>query len=92
MEPIALLVQRNPWVLGVLLVGLPSLTWAAAYGARPSRARRRMALGALALTLGLGVVGAIVEARAREPWWPSLVVAAVIALGALLLLARARRR
>ena len=78
MESVALMLQHNPSLVLVLLVGLPSLTWAAAYGRRPSRARRLFAGGALALTLAITVV-AVVEARGnRVPWWPPLVVCAVI--------------
>ena len=44
MESVAALLQHNPSLVLVLLVGFPSLTWAAAYARRPSRARRRMAV------------------------------------------------
>lgn len=92
MEPIAILLQRNPWVLGVLLVALPALTWAAAYGARPSRARRRVAVWALALSVAIGVVGAVAEWRAGEPWWPSLALAGFVAAVWLVPFSRAARK
>jgi len=75
------MLQHNPSLVLLLLVGLPSLTWAAAYGRRPSRARRMFAGVALLLTLAITVV-AVVEARGNGvPWWPPLVVCGVIVTG-----------
>ena len=92
MESVALMLQHNPSLVLVLLVGLPSLTWAAAYGRRPSRARRLFALVALALTVAVALM-AVLEARAhRVPWWPPLAVAGVIvAAWAALYFRRAKR-
>ncbi len=80
MRAIAEMVQRNPSLLLVLLVGLPSLTWAAAYARRPSRARRRVAVVALAATWLVALVATFGAARAGSPWWPPLVCATVIAI------------
>jgi hypothetical protein len=90
MQSVALMLQRNPSLVLVLLVGLPSLTWAAAYGRRPSKARRLFAAVALALTLGIAVV-AVVEARGNGvAWWPPLAVAGAITLAWLALYFRRR--
>jgi hypothetical protein len=79
-EPIAYMLQRNPSMVLLLLVGLPSLTWAAAYARRPSRTRRLFACGALALTVAMTVVAAL-EARGNgAAWFPPLVLGAVIAV------------
>jgi hypothetical protein len=79
-EAIAYMLQRNPSMVLVLLVGLPSLTWAAAYARRPSRTRRLFAGGALALTLAMTVVAAI-EARGNDvAWFPPVVLGGAIAL------------
>lgn len=92
MESVALMLQHNPSLVLVLLVGLPSLTWAAAYGRRPSRARRLFAGGAIALTLAITVV-AVLEARGNGgPWWPPLVICGVIAAAWALLYFRPGRR
>ena len=90
MQAIAEMAQRNPSLLLAVLVGLPSLTWAAAYGRRPSRARRNVALAALGFTVLVALAGAIESARGGEPWWPP--VATAVAIGAIcsLLLLRAR--
>ncbi len=91
MESVALMLQHNPSLVLVLLVGLPSLTWAAAYGRRPSKARRLFAGGALALTLAITVV-AVIEARGNGvPWWPPLVISGVIAVAWALLYFRPGR-
>jgi hypothetical protein len=91
MQSVAEMLQRNPVLVLVLLVGLPSLPWAAAYGRRPSRARRRVAVGALGV-MALVAALAIVEAvRAGVAWWPAVAVAAVIgAAWTLLFLRRGR--
>jgi hypothetical protein len=92
MESLALMLQHNPSLVLVLLVGLPSLTWAAAYGRRPSRARRLFAGGALALTVAMAVV-AVIEARGNGvPWWPPLAVAGDILAAWCALYWRAGRR
>ena len=51
-----MMLQHNPMLVVLVLVGFPSLTWAAAYARRPSRARRSMAVGALVAMLALTVV------------------------------------
>ncbi|HEX8953560.1 MAG TPA: hypothetical protein VF997_15690 [Polyangia bacterium] len=79
MRSVAEMLQRNPSLVLVLLVGLPSLTWAAAYARRPSRARRLFAGGALALTLAIAAVATLEAARGGAPWWPALVLAGAIA-------------
>ncbi len=88
MRSVAEMLQRNPSLVLVLLVGLPSLTWAAAYGRRPSRARRLFAAVALALTVLIGAVAALEAARNAAPWWPPLGLAGVIALAWTLLYVR----
>jgi hypothetical protein len=90
MQAIAEMVQRNPSLVLVLLVGLPSLTWAAAYGRRPSPARRNVALAALAFTVIVAAAGAIEAARAGEPWWPPVAAAGAIGVVSALLLLRGR--
>jgi len=80
MESIAYMLQRNPSMVLVLLVGLPALTWAAAYARRPSKTRRLFAFGALVVTVGVAVVAAIEAHIDDAPWFPPLVLAAVIAV------------
>ena len=90
MSAIAAIAQRNPSLVLLVLVGLPSLTWAAAYGRRPSRARLRVAIVALVAT-GLVALAAVVEAmRVGERWWLPLVGAGGIAVSWALLVRRAR--
>ncbi|MGZ3428508.1 MAG: hypothetical protein ACXVCV_17770 [Polyangia bacterium] len=79
MQSIAEMLQRNPSLTLVLLFGVPSLIWAAAYARRPSRARRRVAIGAFIVSCVLAVV-AIVEARRNgASLLPALVCMGVIA-------------
>lgn len=78
MESVALMLQHNPSLVLVLLVGLPSLTWAAAYGRRRSKARRMFAAGALALTVAMAAVAVIEATRNGGPWWPPVALAGVI--------------
>ena len=85
MESVALMLQHNPSLVLLLLVGLPSLTWAAAYGRRPSRARRLFAGVALLLTLAITVVAVFEAKRNGGPWWPPLVICGVIVTGWVLL-------
>ena len=92
MESVALLLQRNPSVVLVLLVGLPSLTWAAAYGRRPSRARGRVAVAALCVTKLVAIVAVVEAVRAGAAWWPPVVLAACIGVAWTLLFVLARRR
>jgi UDP-N-acetylmuramyl pentapeptide phosphotransferase/UDP-N-acetylglucosamine-1-phosphate transferase len=79
-ESIAYMLQRNPSMVLVLLVGLPALTWAGAYARRPSRTRRILAAGALMVTIAIAVVAAIEAHRDEAPWFPPLVLAALIAV------------
>jgi len=76
MQAVAEMLQRNPVLVLVLLVGLPSLPWAAAYAKRPSRGRRRVAVGALVVMLLVAAVAVGEAVRAGVPWWPAVVVAA----------------
>ena len=71
MRALAELVQRNPSLLLVLLVGLPSLTWAAAYARRPSRARRRVALVPFVLMWLVAIVAVAEALRVGVAWWPA---------------------
>jgi hypothetical protein len=80
MRAIAELVQRNPSLLLVLLVGLPSLTWAAAYARRPSRARRRVALVPFVLMWLVALVAVAEALRGGLPWWPAVALAAAISV------------
>jgi hypothetical protein len=79
MQQVAEMLQRNPSLVLVLLVGLPSLPWAAAYARRPSRARRRVAVGALVVMAMMAGVAVVEAVRGGVAWWPAVVVAAVIA-------------
>jgi hypothetical protein len=90
MRSIAEMLQRNPSLVLVLLVGLPSLTWSAAYARRPSRGRRRIALGALAVTLAVAMLATVEAARAGAAWWPPLALAALVAAICALLVRRRR--
>jgi len=74
------MLQRNPSMVLVLLVGLPSLTWAAAYARRPSRMRRWFAIGSLALTFAIAVVAAVQAHADEAPWFPSIVLGGGIAV------------
>lgn len=79
MGPLGELLQHNPMLVVLVLVGVPSLTWAAAYARRPSRARRRMAIGAF-ISMVVLAAGATIEAlRGGVPWWPPVVCGGVIA-------------
>ena len=78
MQSVAEMLQRNPSLVLVLLVGLPSLPWAAAYARRPSRARRRVAVGALVVMKVVALVAIVEAVRGGVAWWPAVVVAAVI--------------
>jgi FtsH-binding integral membrane protein len=79
MSPLGELLQHNPMLVVLVLVGFPSLTWAAAYARRPSRARRRMAIGAFVAMLALTLVAVVEALRGGAPWWPPLVCGGVIA-------------
>jgi hypothetical protein len=80
MESIAYMLQRNPSMVLVLLIGLPSLTWAAAYARRPSRARRLFAAGGVAITIGVSIIASVEAAGDGPAWWPPLVLGGAIAL------------
>jgi hypothetical protein len=91
MESIAEMVQRNPSLIFVLVFGVPSLTWAAAYARRPSRARRRVAIGAFVVTCVVALF-AILEARRRAASLrPPIVCALAIAAVWTIAMLRARR-
>ena len=79
MEQVALFLQHNPSLVLLLLVGLPALTWAAAYAARPSRARRRVAVFSFVFTMVVAAAAVIEAARGGAPWWPPVALAGVIA-------------
>ncbi len=79
MDPLGQLLQHNPMLVVLVLVGFPSLTWAAAYARRPSRARRRMAVGAFVAMVALTVVAVVEALRGGVPWWPPLACGGVIA-------------
>ena len=93
MQSVAEMLQRNPSLVLVLLVGLPSLTWAAAYARRPSRARGRVAVGALAVTKLVAIIAIVEAVRGGAPWWPPLVLALFIGVvwTLLVVVPRARR-
>ena len=94
MRDVAEMVQRNPALLVVLMIGVPALTWAAAYARRPSRTRRRVAVGAVGLMAVVAGIAAVEAARVGEGavWWAPLVVAAAIGALWALLFTRGRRR
>jgi hypothetical protein len=79
MEPVAALLQHNPSLVLVLLLGFPSLTWAAAYARRPSRARKRMAIGAFVVTMVVAGLATLEAVRRGGVWWPPVLFAGVIA-------------
>lgn len=92
MQAIAEMLQRNPSLVLVLVFGVPSLTWAAAYARRPSRARRRVSIGAFAVTVAVALV-AILEARRNgASMLPALACAAVIAALWTIAMIKARRK
>jgi 4-hydroxybenzoate polyprenyltransferase len=79
MQAIAELVQRNPTLIFVIVFGVPSLTWAAAYARRPSRARKRVAIGALVVTCAVALVALLEARRTGASVVPPIVCALVIA-------------
>jgi hypothetical protein len=79
MDPFGQLLQHNPMLVVMVLVGFPSLTWAAAWARRPSPARRRMAVGAFVVTMVLAVIAIVEALRGGVPWWPPVVCGGVIA-------------
>ena len=91
MQAIAEMVQRNPTLIFVIVFGVPSLTWAAAHARRPSRARRRVAIGALVVTCAVAL-GALLEARRTgASLLPSIVCALAIAALWTIAMLRVRR-
>lgn len=90
MQHVAEMLQRNPSLVLVLLVGLPSLPWAAAYARRPSRARRRVAMVPLVLTLLVAIVATMEAVHAGAAWWPPVALAAIIGGAWALLFLRGR--
>jgi len=79
MEPVALLLQHNPSLVLLLLVGVPALTWVAAYARRPSRARFRVAVFTFAFTMAMAAAATIEAVRGGAPWWPPVVIGGVMA-------------
>ncbi|HXU69662.1 MAG TPA: hypothetical protein VN947_10045 [Polyangia bacterium] len=79
MDPLGQLLQHNPMLVVLVLVGVPSLTWAAAYARRPSRARRRMAVGAFVAMVLLALIAVAEALHGHAPWWPPAVCGGVIA-------------
>jgi hypothetical protein len=91
MEGIAEMVQRNPTLIFVIVFGVPALTWAAAYARRPSRARRRVAIGAV-VAVGVVALVALVEARRTgASVVPPIVCAVVVATLWTIAMLRGRR-
>ena len=90
MQAIAEMVQRNPSLIFVLVFGVPSLTWAAAYARRPSRARRRVAIGALAVTCVVALVAILEARRSDASLLPPIICALVVATLWTLVMLRAR--
>ncbi|MCU1279023.1 MAG: hypothetical protein JWM53_2569 [bacterium] len=89
MQSIAEMLQRNPSLILVLVFGVPSLIWAGAYARRPSRARRRVAIGAFVATCAITIV-ALVEARhtGASPMPPIVCALAIAALWTAVMLRR----
>jgi len=79
MEPVAALLQHNPSLVLVLLLGVPSLTWAAAYARRPSRTRKLMAVGAFLVTMAVALIATVEAVGNGGVWRPPVLFAGVIA-------------
>lgn len=91
MRQVAEMLQRNPALVLVLMAGVPAMTWAAAYARRPSRARKRVAVGALVVMAGVTVVAVVEAMGAGGAWWVPVVIGAGIGGVWALLFARGRR-
>jgi hypothetical protein len=91
MQGIAEMLQRNPTLIFVLVMGVPSVTWAAAHARRPSRARRRVAVGAFVVTCAVAVVAVVEARRGGMAAAPPIVCAVVVAAVWGVLMLRARR-
>ena len=79
MQSIAEMLQSNPSLTLLLVFGVPSLTWAAAYARRPSRVRRRVAIGAFVATSCIALLAFVEARRVGASTTPALVCAGVIA-------------